>query len=539
MINTGGGLKSRRKPLTKKVAGIPEKIIILALFLASSVAVFITISIIYTLLEGSFKFFGFDEVGIMDFLFGTEWVPSGRDPKFGILPLVSGTLLVTGGTIIIAGPIGLGAALFLSEYAPFKLRTFLKPVVELLAGIPSIVYGFFALFTIGPIIRDIFPQATYFNVLQGVIVMSFMVLPIIVSISDDALKAVPNHLREASLAMGATRWETSFKVVIPAASSGIAASMLLGIARAIGETMVVTLAVGSVASLHFNFLNEAQPMTSYIAQTATGDIPPGTPGAEAAFAVALVLFLFTFLINRIAGQIVLRIKRGSLVQKEPSFLRKKFNRITGKISRSDEHIQEERVSRIRKIDRSRKLIKEEGQDLRLKFRHGKGLFGKTITALSLVLAVIFLIYLLYDVFMGGSGVISWDFLTAEPGWRISELSIMPAIVGSVFLMLLTMVIAVPLSVATAIYFNEIARDTFYTRFIRRMIQNLAGVPSIVFGLVGLTIFVRLFDFGTSLLAGSLTLALMIMPIIVVASEEALKSVPQGFREAARGMGAAR
>lgn len=537
MNNTGGGLKSRRNPLTKKVAGLPEKGIILILFLASSVAVFITIAIIYTLLEGSYKFFSFDEVEVLDFFFGTEWVPSGRDPKFGIMPLISGTMLVTGGTIIIAGPIGIGAALFLSEYAPFRLRNLLKPVVELLAGIPSIVYGFFALFTIGPIIRDLFPEATYFNVLQGVIVMSFMVLPIIVSISDDALKAVPNHLREASLAMGATKWETSFKVVIPAASSGITASILLGIARAIGETMVVTLAVGSVASLHFNFLNEAQPMTSYIAQTATGDIPPGTPGAEAAFAVALVLFLFTFIINRIAGQIVIQIKKGSIVEKEPSFLRKKFNKIVDRILKRDKIIIEEKVSKIRKIDRSKKLIKEKGQDTRLKFRHGKGLFGKSITALCLVLAVIFLTYLLYDVFRGGSGVITWDFLTAEPGWRISELSIMPAILGSIFLMLLTMVIAVPLSVATAIYFNEIAKDTFYTRFIRRMIQNLSGVPSIVFGLVGLTIFVRLFDWGTSLLAGSMTLALMIMPIIVVASEEALKSVPQSFREAARGMGA--
>ena len=538
-MNTGSDLRGRRPPLTKRVSGLSERGVITFLFLASSVAVLITIAIIYTLVEGTFNFFSFEEVELFNFLFGTEWIPSGRDPKFGMLPLISGTLMVAGGTIVIAGPIGVGAALFLSEYAPFKLRTFLKPVVELLAGIPSIVYGFFALFTIGPMIRDIFPEATYFNVLQGVIVMSFMVLPIIVSISDDALKAVPKYLREASLALGATKWETSFKMVIPAASSGIAASILLGIARAIGETMVVTLAVGSVSGFHFNFLKEAQPMTSYIAQTATGDIPPGTPAAEAAFAVALVLFLFTFLINRVAGQIVLRIKKGSTAAKEPTFLKKKALEIKDSILKKETVIEVDAVSMIRRIDRSKRSITEKGQDRRLRIRHIKGALGASLSALCLIIAVIFLIYLLYDVFKGGSGVISWDFLTGEPGWRVSELSIMPAITGSIYLMLLTLVFAVPVSVATAIYFNEIARDTFYTRFIKRMIQNLAGVPSIVVGLVGLTIFVRLFNFGTSLLAGSLTLALMMMPIIVVSSEEALKAVPRSFREAARGMGATR
>ncbi|MEA3557621.1 MAG: phosphate ABC transporter permease subunit PstC, partial [Candidatus Thermoplasmatota archaeon] len=424
------GTTLKKTPLTKKVAGIPEKIIVVFLFLASSMAVFITAAIIYTLLKGSVEFFNYDEVNLWDFLIGTEWIPSGKHPSFGILPLVSGTLLVTGGTIILAGPIGIGAALFLSEYAPFKLRTVMKPVIELLAGIPSIVYGFFALYTIGPIIRDIFPEADYFNVFQGVIVMTFMVLPIIVSISDDALKAVPNHLREASSAMGATKWETSFKIVIPAASSGISASILLGIARAIGETMVVALAVGSIASLHLNPLQEAMPLTAYIAQTATGDIPPGSPGADAGFAVGMVLFVIVFIINLIAGRVVLRIKKGGLAKKEPSrfskFIKSKFGKDKGKVTEVGV-LGENTV--IRKIDRSRKLIKEENQALRLKFRHIKGYTGIAVAASSLVIAFIFLIFLLFRTFRDGYDVISWDFLTTEPGWRISELSIMPAIAG--------------------------------------------------------------------------------------------------------------
>lgn len=539
----GGAARITKPPLTKKVSRLSERVVLSTLFSASSIAVFISIAILYTLLEGSYRFFQFDEVSITDFLFGTKWVPSGSNPSFGIYPLLSDTLLITGGTILIAGPIGIAAALFLSEYAPMRLRTFAKPVVELLAGIPSIVYGFFALFTIGPIVRDIFPEATYFNALQAVIVMSFMVLPIIVSISDDSLKSVPKHLREASMAMGATKWETSLKVVIPAASSGIAASVLLGIARAIGETMVVTLAAGSIAGGQWSFLKEVQPMTSFIAQTATGDIPPGTSQAEAAFAVGLMLFLMTFLVNWIAGRIVLRIKKGSIVKKEPGKVEKLFREHVLQKKGTSQYRSvtegEQKTGRSQKIDRSWKFIDKDKLKGNLSRRKVKGYFGVSITALSLVLAFIFLVYLLVEVFISGAGVITWDFLTAEPGFRVTEASIMPAIAGSVSLMLLTLLLSIPLGVATAVYFNEIAKDTWYTRFLRRLIQNLSGVPSIVFGLVGLAIFVRLFDFGPSLLAGSMTLALMIMPIIVVASEEALKSVPQGFREAARGVGATR
>ncbi|MBN1539571.1 MAG: phosphate ABC transporter permease PstA [Candidatus Thermoplasmatota archaeon] len=530
-----------RPTLTKKVSGLSERVVLSTLFSASSVAVLISAAILYTLMEGSYKFFRFDEVTLVDFLFGGKWIPSGSNPSFGIYPLLSDTLLITGGTILIAGPLGIAAALFLSEYAPMKLRTVAKPVVELLAGIPSIVYGFFALFTIGPLVRDIFPEATYFNALQAVIVMSFMVLPIIVSISDDSLRAVPMHMREASLAMGATKWETSLKVVIPAASSGIAASVLLGVARAIGETMVVALAAGSIAGGHWNMLKEVMPMTSFIAQTATGDIPPGTPQAEAAFAVGLTLFIMTFIVNRIAGRVVLRIKKGSIVKKEPGRLEKLFREHVLRKKWTSEYgsVSDERkiVNRPVRIDRSHKFIDRGRLAGNLQRRKAMGYAGVSITALSLVLAFVFLVYLLFEVFISGAGVISWDFLTAEPGFRVTEASIMPAIAGSVFLMLLTLIFAIPLGVATAVYFNEIARDTWYTRFLRRLIQNLAGVPSIVFGLVGLAIFVRMLDMGTSLLAGSLTLALMIMPIIVVASEEALRSVPQGFREAARGVGA--
>jgi phosphate ABC transporter permease subunit PstA/phosphate ABC transporter permease protein PstC len=481
------------------------------------------LAIIYTLADGSINFFTHPKVDLIEFLTGDRWVPSGNDPKFGMLPLLSGTTLIAGGALLIGAPLGVGAALYLSEFAGKRARAVAKPVIEVLAGIPSIVYGFFALLVISPILRDVF-DATYFNAASAIIVMSIMILPIVVSISDDAMRAVPKHLREASLAMGATKWETATKVVMPSASSGIIASILLGLGRAIGETMVVTLAAGSVANMTFNPFEEMQTMTAYIAQVATGDIPPGV-AVDAAFAIGLVLFIITLIVNLIAARVVKRIKTGG-----KSSIKK--TRISDRIRSAYRYP----FSFIRE-----KLfhIKRKPKELTLRRRYIKGRIGVSIMGLCLIVAALFLSYLIGSILVQGIGGINWTFLTSFPSYKPERAGILPVIQGSVFLMLLTMVIAVPIGVGGAIYLTEIADDTRFTRFLRRIIQNLAGVPSIVFGLVGLTIFVRVFGFGPSLLAGSLTLAIMVLPIIVVATEEALKSVPKSFREAARGLGATR
>jgi phosphate transport system permease protein len=511
----------------KKVRRPHEKFIILLLFLAASLAVIVSIAIIYTLVEGSYNFFTNPKVNIVEFLTGTQWIPSGGDPKFGILPLVAGTGLITIGAVLIGAPLGVGAALYLSEFAGRRVRAVAKPIIEVLAGIPSIVYGFFALMVISPFFRDL--GASYFNAISAIIVMAIMILPIIVSISDDAMKAVPNHLREASYAMGATKWETSVKVVLPAASSGITASILLGVARAIGETMVVTLAAGSVANLTWNPFEEVMTMTAYIAQVATGDIPPGV-AYDAAFAVGLVLFIMTYFVNYIAGRVVLRIlagERGSLSKKKPGawFLGFYFIKVAKYLKKKILKISIKKRAQKPQIFAKRKLTSEE----HLKRRYYKAKIGITASAICLIIAAGFLLYLLGTVLIQGLGAIDWQFLTYFPSYRPEKAGIYPVILGSVYLMLLTLLFAV--------YLTEIAPDKRSTRFLRSIIQNLAGVPSIVFGLVGLMVFVRLFNFGPSLLAGSLTLAIMVLPIIVVSTEEALKSVPQSFREAALGMGA--
>lgn len=503
----------KKNPLYRRVSPPHEQFIKALLFIAASAAVLISLAIIYTLLSGSISFFTDPAVSLGGFLTGSRWVPSGTHPSFGIWPLLSGTILVAGGALLIGGPVGVGGALYLSEYAGERRKRYAKPVIEVLAGIPSVVYGFFALMVISPIFREYF-GATYFNAASAIIVMSVMVLPIIVSISDDSLRAVPRHLRRASLAVGATKWETTIKVVMPAASSGIIASILLALGRAIGETMVVTLAAGSIARLTLNPLGEVQTMTAYIAQVATGDIPPGV-SVDAAFAVGLLLFVLTYIVNLVAAGVVEGIKNNSGGNRSKAC--KAFGVLWGVFSR----------------------IRFSGGAPSLKCRHRKNHVGRILTGFCLVLAGGFLMVLLASVLKQGLPGLSTNFLTNFPSSRPERTGIYPVILGSTYLVLLTLVFTVPVGVGAAIYLTEIAEDRRHTRFLRRIIHNLAGVPSIVFGLVGLAIFSRMMGFGASLLSGSLTLSIMVLPVIVVSTEEALKSIPESFRLAAVGMGATR
>lgn len=296
-----GGVRAKIGQVTRG----HETLIRGTLFVAASVALVVTAAIVYTLVAGAARFFSAPQVGVAEFFTTTDWSPSAG--QFGVWPLVTGTMLIAGGALVLGGPLGVGAALYLSEFASDRVRAVGKPLVEILAGVPSIVYGFFALLTISPFLQAHL-GASYYNALSAMIVIAVMVLPIVVSLSDDAISSVPKDLRDASLAMGATEWETSIKVVLPAARSGVFASIFLGLARALGETMAVFLAAGTIARFHFNPLNEALTMTAYIAKVATGDIPPG-PGVDAAFAVGLVLFVITYAVNW-GGQVILERVQG-------------------------------------------------------------------------------------------------------------------------------------------------------------------------------------------------------------------------------------
>jgi phosphate transport system permease protein len=289
-----------------RAARTVERGMVLLLFLSASVATVTTLAIFLTLLTNGLAFFR--EVPLREFLFSTTWAPDFLPRHYGTLPLLKGTLQIALGASLIGIPLGVASALYLSEFAGERARRILKPTLEILAGIPSIVFGLLALFVIGPFVQDTF-SAPLFTALSASLALGVMVVPIISSISDDALRAVPRELREGALALGATKWEATWKVVMPAARSGITAATILGFSRAIGETMVVTLAAGLVPTLTFDYLQPAQTITSFIANRAGGDLPTGSIQYRSIFAIGAYLFLLTFAINLVAEFILARYRR--------------------------------------------------------------------------------------------------------------------------------------------------------------------------------------------------------------------------------------
>lgn len=265
------------------------------LFLCSFISILTTSGIVIVLFSESYQFFKLIPLG--DFITGTKWAPLIEPKAFGILPLITGTLLVTVIACMVAMPIGLASAIYLSEYAPNRVRKIVKPVLEVLAGVPTIVYGFFALTFVTPIIREIMPQTGIFNALSASIVVGIMILPMVSSLSEDAMVAVPKSLRDGAYALGATRLEVAWKIVVPAAFSGIVASFVLAFSRAIGETMIVTVAAGATPKMTANPLESIQTMTAYIVQVSLGDTPHGSIEYGTIFAVGAALFVITFLLN--------------------------------------------------------------------------------------------------------------------------------------------------------------------------------------------------------------------------------------------------
>jgi phosphate transport system permease protein len=280
---------------------IKERAIEMVLFLAALVSVFTTVGIVYILVKESVVFF--QHVSIVSFLTDTQWTPLFDDQHFGIVVLLSGTLTSSVVALSIAIPLGTVIAIYLSEFAPFKIREIAKPFLELLGGVPTIVYGFFALLFVTPILQWFYPELPGFNLLSAGIVMGIMIIPYVSSISEDAMRAVPMNLREGSYAMGATRFQTATKVVVPAAFSGIASAYILGISRAVGETMILAVAAGMQPNLTFNPLEPAATITAYIVQVALGDLPHGSVGYQTIFAAGLTLMLFTLACN-VAGHML-------------------------------------------------------------------------------------------------------------------------------------------------------------------------------------------------------------------------------------------
>jgi phosphate transport system permease protein len=286
-----------------------EDLIKLLLLLAALISILTTTGIVISLARETIVFF--EDVGISDFLFGTDWSPIIKPQSFGVLPLVAGTFLITGIALAVAVPLGLGSAIYLSEYASPRVRKTLKPILELLAGVPTIVFGYFALTFFTPtILQDVLKlDISGFNALAAGVIMGFMVIPTIASVSEDAMSAVPASLREGSFGLGANRLQTSLRVVFPAALSGIVASVVLGASRAIGETMIVLVAAGQIAALTADPREPMYTMTSFIAAIGKGDVATGSVQYKTIFAVGMLLFLITLLMNAISIRFVRRYRQ--------------------------------------------------------------------------------------------------------------------------------------------------------------------------------------------------------------------------------------
>jgi len=305
-VNSNNVMTGRTSPRRRKSAHFEGSIVKWIFFGCATLSILTTVAILVTLIYQASSFFF--EVSLWEFLTGTRWTPILKPRAYGVLPLVSGTLLVTLIAAAVALPIGLMTAIFLSEYAPDKIRRIIKPILEILAGIPTVVYGYFALTFVTPLLQGIFDNLIIFNALSAGLVMGVMIIPMVSSLSEDAMMSVPRSLREAAYALGATRYEVSLRVIVPAALSGIIAAFILALSRAIGETMLVTIAAGATPRMSFDPMESIQTMTAYIVQLSLGEAAVGSLEYNTIFAVGLLLFAMTFVMNLLGFWVVRRFR---------------------------------------------------------------------------------------------------------------------------------------------------------------------------------------------------------------------------------------
>ena len=542
-------MKSRLKNLftnLKNKKYLKENSVKLILFISAIFCIIIIFSILYFLIQETYPF----PTDIWSFVSGLEWKPTDTPARYGALPLIVGTLLVTIGAMVIAIPLSIGAAIFISEIATERIRSIIKPIIELLAGIPSVVYGFFGLIIVTEFIEEnLNPTFGHGETwLAGSIILGIMAIPTITSVAEDAINAVPRHYREGSLAMGATKWQTISKVVTPSALSGITAAIILGVGRAVGETMAILMVCGNAAIIPDPITDVFTPIKTLTSTLGIemGESGFGTPHYHALFGVAVLLMIIALVVNTSAVFILERIKQKQMA--------------TGKIKkRKFFNFSIEKKLKIKKYLKyflllfllyivyqiSGIYITIAIVAIGLIFNYFfKKISEKNIQRfafgtlfLSLVTIFIFLAIILFYIVSSGAGALSWEFITQAPSDLGRSGGISTAIVGTLYLVAGAIAIALPIGVGGAIYLNEYTKEGKIRKIIRTGADLLNGTPSIVFGLFGLAFLVYALGVGKSLLAGQITLAFMIVPTILRTSEEALRSVPMSIREGSLALGA--
>jgi phosphate transport system permease protein len=521
-----------------------EKAIKTVWFLTALSAILAIFFILLFLLRDSLPIF--KQAGILQFLIGTIWYPTGSPPEYGVFVLIVGTVLVTLGAMVFAVPLSIGCAIYISELAPPGVKNILKPATELLAGIPSVVYGFFGLIVLTDVIRTTFDVPTGETWLAGSILLGIMALPTIISISEDAISMVPREYKEGSLAVGASRWQTISRVLVPGALSGITAAVILGFGRAIGETMAVLMVTGNAAIIPepiWNILSPVRTLTGTLG-IEMGEVAVGSDHYAALFGIAVILLAITLIINTLAVVILNNIRElqmgsartGSIIPQGLIKLLRRPLTIGGLLLVAIV------VLIIAPLFLALPVLALLGAAYffrgRLTTHQAEGVAFSLITA-SAVIVLLILFILLQDIVVRGLPALSWEFLTQSPRDLGRAGGIFPAIVGTFYLVTGAILFALPLGVGTAIYLIEYTKESKGTQIIRSTVDLLNGTPSIVFGLFGLAFLVYFLNFGVSLIAGQITLGLMVLPTIIRATEESLKNIPQSLREGSLALGATR
>lgn len=519
-----------------------ENLMKILLLISAITCIIIIFSILFFLVKETYPL----PTDLSSFLFGRYWRPTSANPQFGVLPLITGTLLVTLGAMLFAVPLSIGSAIFISEIASPRLRTFIKPIIELLAGIPSVVYGFFGLIILVDWIYLGFGVPTGETWLAGSIILGIMAIPTITSVAEDSINAVPRHYKEGSLAMGANKWQTIKNVVLPSALSGIAAAIILGIGRAVGETMAIMMICGNspvIPDPLWNVFSPIRTLTSNLG-IEIGEVPFGSGHYHALFGVAVILLVITLIVNITAVYILGKIKEKQMALGKKnkknwipahilSKIKKYFNHtiiglvliflyistgllITGAVV----------VLSIALYFVIKKLSHKNIQKLSF-----------SIITCSIIIVICILCILLGYIIANGLDYLSWEFLTTPHRDLGRQGGIVTALMGTLYLALGAIAIAFPIGVGAAIYLVEYTKEGRITKIIRTAADLLNGTPSIVFGLFGFAFLVLFLGWGKVLIAGQITLAFMIIPTILRTSEEALKSVPQSIREGSYAVGA--
>ncbi|MCU0544047.1 MAG: phosphate ABC transporter permease PstA [Oscillatoriaceae cyanobacterium Prado104] len=498
------------------------------LVIIGCIPAFITIAIMAMLIYETAIFF--QQVPLWRFLTDTQWTPLFPNKTFGIMVLTSGTLLTTAIAMTVAVPIGLLTAIYLSEYAPQKIRYLLKPVIETLSGIPTVVYGYFALLCITPLLQKFIPNLAGFSPLSAGLVTGVMVVPIVSSMSEDAIQNVPQKLREAAYALGFTQPEIITKIILPLAFPGIIASFTLAASRSLGETLIASIAAGQIPTLTLNPLEPVSTITAFIIQLSLGDVAFNSLEFHTIFTLGTVIFLMTSILNTLSYLLVRRHRDRMLevtiyspeveTQNLAINYKSKSDRYSPEKTPKSRHIFQPAFAKRHLLDRLFKI-----------FSIIPPLFPLTILGLLLV-----------DVFQNGFSHLNWQFITAFASRDPKEAGIYVALVGTFWLLGLTAIFAIPIGVGAAIYLEEYLPDNLLSQFLEINLANLAAIPSIIYGLLGLGIFVYGLGFLTgqySIISAGLTLSIIALPALIIATRSALRQVPDSLREGGSAMGMTR